>query len=167
MILIGIGATYWFQRREIKALKTEVQANKDIIEGMKSFMSIFKVDELEKYVAVKEQRVRLETQQEIQKQRREYVIFLNKLLNQLANKFGQDTADLLKFCTALLTFVEPKYREGIIKDGVPNEHTRNSLLEIHRAMGDAWIDDGFLQHDFVKALNGKPSMIGNVSDTQK
>ena len=162
LIVIGIGFIYFHQRNQMKSLKTEVKANNEIITNMKSYMEIFKIDELKKYVDIKEETGRLEADQKIRKQQKELIDRHSKVLNAIGNKFGQETADILKFCVVLITFVEPEYRENIIKDGIENEMIRNTLLEIHKTIGDAHIDNGFFQHEFVKAVTGKPSLLATL-----
>ena len=124
IILLGIIFSIFYQKNKIDALKTEVQSSKNIIDEMKSYMDIIKIDELKKYVAVKEETVKLEEQQK----RKELLYTAVKSVKEIATKSGQDIADMIRFCIPLIAGVDPEYREDIIKVGIENEIVKNVFL---------------------------------------
>lgn len=49
---IGVLLTIHFQGKKISALKTQVESQSGVIENMQRFMSIFRLEEIEKYVEI-------------------------------------------------------------------------------------------------------------------
>lgn len=75
--------------------KNQIKSQKSTIASMESFMKIFKMDELTKYVNVKTEAMQLETNNKIDKFNKEFrensVEIVSKLLNEeIKNRFSSD-----------------------------------------------------------------------------
>lgn len=171
IILLGIIFSIYYQKNKIDALKTEVQSSKNIIDEMKSYMDIIKIDEVKKYVAVKEETVKLEEQQK----RKELVEEMNEAVKE-ALKIQQhnivslpDTIDLIFFCGTLIVGVDPEYREDMIKDSIKDETVKEILHLANKSFGNYQIKDGVTQLAFVKSMNkDKQSLINSyINDIDK
>ncbi|NIT99571.1 MAG: hypothetical protein GWN01_01085 [Nitrosopumilaceae archaeon] len=178
ILLLAIGFTYHFQRKKIESLQTESQSSKNIIENMERYASfidkLFNSERIEKEIERINRRAKEEMEEKLnqdmekhQLKEREYIAFFKKRLNEVVKKFGEETVELFNFCSILITCIEPKYRKQIIRDGIENETFRSSLLEVDKITGNAQFSDGFILHELVKAISGKPSVVGTVSRAPK
>src|SRR3989339_1842215 len=64
-ILGGVWLSIYFQRKKISELKTGIDAQKVVIEALKSYLDLFQIDELKKYVQLNKENSQMETEKKI------------------------------------------------------------------------------------------------------
>lgn len=116
----------------------QIKKQKDIISTMEKFISIFKIDEVEKYVKLKHENTKMEIKDKLMKSipgvtkklTKEVQDILRKKEKEFSAKYDEAMDVLFEICIA----VEPKEREQFIKEHFPeNADVLFNALKEHEA----------------------------------
>jgi hypothetical protein len=117
--------------------KSQIYRQKDVITSMKTFMDIFKVDEVEKYVELKEKRL-IMSFNDVMKDDKYLKDLMVKIFNEksdeikliLSEQFGEKYLELSKLALKIAINQKPELRKSFIKDVLPlNQEFLLELLE--------------------------------------
>jgi hypothetical protein len=117
--------------------KSQIDRQKDVITSMKSFMEIFKVDEVKKYVEMKNERIldqatkMITDSDQIKKMSEELIKDTTKPIQEAYTEImSQRYEELVKVVFQMVINQEPERREQFIKDLLPyNEHYLLPMLK--------------------------------------
>ena len=117
----------FFIIRSNTVVKERLKSQDDINMKMKSFMDIFSVDELKKFVDVRTETMKLNLENHIEKHKKEFAkdsenIIRNLLEKDIANEVGNIEAKYDEICEAiyeLLLYIPVKERPEFIKVFLP------------------------------------------------
>lgn len=105
---------------------SQIKRTKEINESMKSFMDIFKIDEVKKYVELKHESVLMDVNsmlandKKLREVAREIVMEKNDEIIEMNKKqFGSDHNELIRFCVGTLLNIPKEERQKFIDDGLP------------------------------------------------
>jgi hypothetical protein len=124
IILISILFTFFYQKEKIKSLQTALQSQSSILDAVKTYADIFKIDELRKYVALSEENAKRESDKKI----RDFADMMKKDTRNLAVQSGKQVGELIGFSYGLLLKLPPEMRETIVKNGMSDGDHKTSLL---------------------------------------
>lgn len=63
-ILVGIGITFMFQRRQMSTLKDEIASQKRIIDGVKTYVDMYDPQKIKEHIKLAEERAKLLTRKD-------------------------------------------------------------------------------------------------------
>lgn len=132
---IGVLATIYFQGKKISTLKTQVTSQNDIMANMQRFMSIFRLDEIEKYVEINRKRVEAETEEttkRVEKEIREKALESVHVLRREQEALLDLTMKFLNTPTMLRD--TKRYLEEMNDD----VFSKKPLLEVYEKNYQAW-----------------------------
>ena len=117
--------------------KSQIDRQKDVITSMKSFMEIFKVDEVKKYVEMKNERIldqatkMITDSDQIKKMSEDLIKDTTKPIQEAYTEImSQRYEELVKVVFQIVINQEPERREQFIKDLLPNnEHYLLPMLK--------------------------------------
>lgn len=115
--------------------RSQIKQTKEINESMKSFMDIFKIDEVKKYVEMKEERIKLQVEhmlsnneQILETSRRVTNENIDKLKEIYFGQMGEEHMELVEFTIEVIRAHSKEKRESLINRGLPL--TKRYFLEM-------------------------------------
>lgn len=127
-ILIGIGTMFYYQNSRIRALKTTIDSQKEILNSAQQFISIFDLDKIQKYVIMNEDTVRKETEEKVKQAESKIAklvdtqkMFIDNSVNRIVRWYGATFGILLS--------IKPDDRDIVI-DRISDEEIRNQMKKI-------------------------------------
>ncbi len=114
LVLVGIILVYTFQKRQIESLQTSIKGQQDVLSAIKTYFDIFKIDELKKYVALKDENTLLESRKKIQ----EVTAITeqeSKRIQKTVKMMEEENSELVSILWGLLFLVPPHMREQRIR----------------------------------------------------
>lgn len=137
LILLGIGYSIHYQRKKINSLETTIDSQSTIIESMKKYVEIIDIDQIKKYVSIKEEMATISSEQKV-----------SEILNELKQKernfkdFSKNQiealGDLVAFSISILTKLPVHLRQPLAKDLIRNETVREIVLSQIRNFKDVY-----------------------------
>tara|TARA_Y100000815_G_C13205257_1_gene448353 strand:+ start:105 stop:575 length:471 start_codon:yes stop_codon:yes gene_type:complete len=117
--------------------KSQIDRQKDVISSMKSFMEIFKVDEVKKYVEMKNERIlhdatkMITDSEQIKKMSEDLIKNTTAPIQEAYTEImAERYKELVKVVFEVILTQEPERREQFIKELLPNnEHYLLPMLE--------------------------------------
>ncbi len=126
---MGFLIIYIHQKKRIESLKTQVDSQSDVLSSMQRFISIFKIDEVEKFVELSRKKFLMEKEEDLKKIKKEFKSKIDIKNNVLSIQM----LELLMVLTKLSYFVGDKsYFEKSIKEmrkGIAKERALEVLNE--------------------------------------
>jgi len=147
---IGLLLTAYFQGKKIDSLKTQVNSQSGVIENMQRFMSIFKLDEIEKYVEINRKRFEAEKedavkQAEVEKERtiKQVEAEIKAKATESIHVLRREQEALLDLAIRLLNLgpTDARAREYIVQIG-DDVISKKHLLSIYDKNQDIWREIG-------------------------
>ncbi len=120
MIFLAIIIIGCIQGAQIKTLKSSLSAQKSILDAVKIYFEIFKVDEIKKYVALSEESSKLEAKRQIE-------AITHQMSEQLKKQSVQSNEiliDLYGLIYALLVRIPQKARVQLVNENLKNPGSR-------------------------------------------
>jgi hypothetical protein len=107
--------------------KAQIDKNKSVILSMQSFMNIFKVDEVKKYVEMRDERIMEQAKNIASSDKKVKTIIetaskisLEQVSKVYVEKMGEKHAELLLLATDVLKTIDPEKRADFIKQNLKN-----------------------------------------------
>lgn len=163
--VIGVLATIHFQGKKINALRTQVTSQNEIMANMQRFMSIFKLDEIEKYVEINRKRVEAETQETMKKVEKEIKEKASESVNVLRREQDALVKLVMNFVNIPTILRSTKKYLQEMDDDVAS---KKPLLELYEKNYQAW---GNVPDDVLRAIlsqtEGIDALFGADREGQK
>ncbi|MDT7832218.1 hypothetical protein RQM59_07490 [Flavobacteriaceae bacterium S356] len=106
--------------------KAQISKNKEVISSMKSFMEIFKVDEVKKYVELKSERIMMQATDMIVKDesiKKAMKDITNEKVDEIKSiymeQMGEEHLELVEFAINVISSTPKERREELINKGLP------------------------------------------------
>ncbi len=131
VIIIGLVIVGFIQ-------KTRNEAMKGLTDNMSAFMSIFKVDEVEKYVKMKEETSKMEMEKGLRDLQKKLEEFNQQPSKEIPSQPLMQ--DIYKLFGNLSLYVPPSAREPLIDNTVNDIGLKGRLHEIRKLLANSYID---------------------------
>jgi hypothetical protein len=156
---VGFLIIFVYQKKKIGILITQIDKQKGILDRAESFMNIFNLYKVDKYVQMDAKRVQMESEAAMKKIKEQYeskaVISTKYLLNEISDLIGVLTE--LSFVFAY----EPYFEKSI--NGIKNEFFRQLFLdgikENRESLKSIGIEDDSMSGAIIRAVLSRMDLI--------
>ncbi len=134
---IGYIFTFFYQKNKIDSLKIQVNSQSGTLDSMQKFMSIFKLDEIEKYVELNKKKTLLEKQEEMKELEARAKKDIQELETTLKTKAGRTvinlTGDILELLSVIMKIsydlVDYSYFEKAVGE-MSDDSLKDNVIQI-------------------------------------
>ena len=129
IVLIGIGFISYFQRNQITALKSTIDSQKSILDSLKVFSEIVRVDEFRKYVELTQENSRLEAEKRIREVTESYKANLQQTVNLSQQFVRKRIVAHMSLIVQCLVRIPPKDRVPLIQYSIEDKEIQKEVID--------------------------------------
>lgn len=166
---IGYIIIFRYQKDKIDSLKTQIESQSGVLSSMQTFMSIFKLEEIEKYVEISRKKFLIEKEEDMKVLEEKLKAKIKKNYDFLFKEYLEASKALSKLSFAFATY--PYFETTILemKSVVQKEYLLESIKMKKEELKALGIDGGlmtpFLMHtEYLQSLSEKKK---NQTPSQK
>jgi hypothetical protein len=121
LILGGVGYNLYFQKIKIDTLKTQLDAQKGILDSAKSFLEIFDMERLKSYVSIVQHTTEADAHEKIKEAQEKVKEVLNAMtlsLQAISQYSANQMAGLIRVIVVLLFRIPPSARKAFVEENL-------------------------------------------------
>jgi hypothetical protein len=150
--LIAILLVGYFQRERIKTLETTLSSQKSILDAVKIYFEIFKIDELKKYVSLSEENVKKEARKQIEENAHQ----MSTQMQKQASQTNESMLDLFNFVYALIVRIPQKARVELVNENLKNSTNKFIIMTYLSHIEDIYLQPPYLTFmDLILSANAQ------------